>query len=72
MEKLARYVVRASFSHRRMTCIPEEFKVHYRSKDGKMENISDALVQRNPPALNMLCKVFPRNTTPDSHIVRPI
>ena len=43
MENLARYVVRASFSQERMTYVPEESKVLYRSKDGKKENIFDAL-----------------------------
>lgn len=43
MENLARYVVRASFSQERMTYIPEESKVFYRSKDGKKEHIFDAL-----------------------------
>jgi len=43
MENLARYVVRASFSQERMTYIPEESKVLYRSKDGKKENRFDAL-----------------------------
>jgi hypothetical protein len=43
MENLARYIIRASFSQERMTYIPEESKVHYRSKDGKKENVFDAL-----------------------------
>jgi hypothetical protein len=43
MENLARYVVRASFSQERMTYIPDESKVVYRSKDGKSENIFDPL-----------------------------
>ncbi len=43
MENLARYVVRASFSQERMTYIPEEAKVVYRSKDGKNEKTFDAL-----------------------------
>jgi hypothetical protein len=43
MENLARYVVRVSFSQERMTYIPEESKVLYRSKDGKKENMFDAL-----------------------------
>jgi hypothetical protein len=33
MENVARYVVRASFSQERMSCISEEAKVVYRSKD---------------------------------------
>jgi hypothetical protein len=51
MENLARYIIRASFSRDRMTpyqvrgrlYIPEESKVLYRSKDGKKENVFDAL-----------------------------
>ena len=43
MENLARYIIRASFSQERMSYIPEESKVLYRSKDGKRENIFDAL-----------------------------
>ena len=43
MENLARYIIRASFSQERMTYIPEESKVHYRSKDGKEEKVFDAL-----------------------------
>jgi endonuclease III len=43
MENLARYIVRASFSQERMTYIPEESKVLYRSKDGKEEKVFDAL-----------------------------
>lgn len=51
MENLARYIIRASFSQERMTpyhvrgrlYILEESKVLYRSKDGKKENIFDAL-----------------------------
>ena len=43
MENLARYIIRASFSQERMTYMPEESKVLYRSKDGKKENIFDAL-----------------------------
>jgi len=35
--------VRTSFSQERMTYIPEESKVFYRSKDGKKENMLDAL-----------------------------
>jgi hypothetical protein len=36
-------IIRASFSQDRMTYIPEESKVLYRSKDGKKENMFDAL-----------------------------
>jgi hypothetical protein len=43
MENLARYIIRASFSQERMTYIPEESKVIYRSKDDKKEKDFDAL-----------------------------
>jgi len=43
MEKLARYIIRASFSEERMTYIPEKSEVVYQSKDGKEEKIFDAL-----------------------------
>ena len=43
MGNLARYIIRASFSQERMTCIPEESKVSYQSKDGKEEKVFDAL-----------------------------
>jgi len=43
MENLARYIIRASFSQERMTYIPEESKVIYRSKDDKKEMDFDAL-----------------------------
>ena len=43
MENLARYVVRASFSQERMTYIPEESRVLYRSKDGNKEKVFEAL-----------------------------
>jgi hypothetical protein len=43
IENLARYIIRASFSQERMTYIPEESKVLYQSKDGKKENMFDAL-----------------------------
>ena len=33
MEKLARYIIQASFSHERMTCFPDISKVIYLSKD---------------------------------------
>jgi hypothetical protein len=32
VENLARYIIRASFSHQRMTCVPDESKVTYRSE----------------------------------------
>jgi len=43
MENLARYIIRASFSQERMTYIPEESKVIYRSKDDKKDKEFDAL-----------------------------
>jgi len=43
MENLARYIIRASFSQERMTYIPEDSKVVYRSKDDKEEKVFDAL-----------------------------
>jgi hypothetical protein len=43
MEKLTRYIIRASFSRERMTYLPEESKAIYRSKDGKEEKVFDAL-----------------------------
>jgi len=43
MENLARYIIRASFSQERMTYIPEESKVIYRSKDDKKDREFDAL-----------------------------
>ncbi len=39
MENLARYIVRASFSQERITYVPEEDKVVYKSKDRKQEKI---------------------------------
>jgi hypothetical protein len=35
IEKLACYIIRASFSHERMTYLPEESKVIYESKDAQ-------------------------------------
>ena len=43
MENLAGYIIRASFSQERMTYLPDESKVVYRSKDGKSEKTFDAL-----------------------------
>jgi hypothetical protein len=43
MEYLARYIIRASFSQERMTYIPDESKVVYRSKDDNKEKVFDAL-----------------------------
>ena len=43
MENIARYIVRASFSQERMTYLPDESKVVYRSKDRKTLKSFDAL-----------------------------
>jgi len=43
MENLARYIIRTSFSQEKMTYVPEEPKVVYKSKDGKKDKIFDAL-----------------------------
>jgi len=43
MENLARYVARASFSQKRVTCNAEESKAIYHSRDGKAEKVFDAL-----------------------------
>jgi len=43
MENLARYIIRASFSQERMTYLPEESQIIYRSKDKRQEKIFDAL-----------------------------
>jgi hypothetical protein len=43
IENMARYIIRGSFSQERMTYIPKESKVLYRSKDGEKEQIFDAL-----------------------------
>ena len=43
MENLARYIIRASFSQERMTYLPEESWIIYRSKDNRQEKIFDAL-----------------------------
>jgi len=43
VENLARYIIRASFSQERMTYIPDESKVVYKSKDSKDEKTFDAL-----------------------------
>jgi hypothetical protein len=43
MENIARYIIRASFSQERMTYLPDESQVLYRSKDGKNEKTFDAL-----------------------------
>jgi len=43
MENLARYIIRASFSQERMTYLPEESRIIYRSKDNRQEKSFDAL-----------------------------
>ncbi len=43
MENLARYIIRASFSQERMTYLPEESKITYRSKDNRQEKTFQAL-----------------------------
>lgn len=43
MENLAQYIIRASFSQERMTYLPDESKVVYKSKDNKKETTFDAL-----------------------------
>ena len=43
MENLARYVIRASFSKERMTYLPDESRIIYRSKDHRQEKAFDAL-----------------------------
>ena len=43
MENLARYIIRASFSQERMTYLPEESRIIYRSKDNRQEKAFDAL-----------------------------
>ncbi len=43
MEKLARYIIRASFSQERITYLSEELKVIYESKDAPKEKVFGAL-----------------------------
>ena len=43
MENMARYIIRASFSQERMTYLPKERQIIYRSKDKQQEKIFDAL-----------------------------
>ena len=43
MGNLARYIIWALFSHERLTHIPDESKVVYRSRDGKSEKTFAAL-----------------------------
>jgi len=43
MENLARYIIRASFSQERMTYLPEEARMIYRSKDTRREKAFAAL-----------------------------
>jgi hypothetical protein len=54
MENIARSIIRASFSQERMSCIPEESGVLYRSKDGKNEKTFDA-----PEWLAAMCSHVP-------------
>ncbi len=58
IENLARYIVRASFSQERMTHVPEEAKVVYKSKDRKQEKIFDALEW-----IAAMCSHVPRGLT---------
>lgn len=39
MENLARYIIRASYSQKRIASIPEESKVIYHSRVGKDEHV---------------------------------
>ena len=59
MENLARYVVRASFSQERMTYLPDESQVLYRSKDGKNEKTFDALEWLAAMCSHMMGQVCP-------------
>ncbi|MBW1956830.1 MAG: transposase [Deltaproteobacteria bacterium] len=43
MENLARYIIRASFSRERMTCVPEAGSVIYHSKNGQTTRVFHAL-----------------------------
>jgi len=43
MENLARYIIRASFSQERMTYLPEESRIIYRSKDHRQEKADGLL-----------------------------
>ena len=43
MENLARYIIRASFSQKRMAYHRESGQVEYKSKDGAQTKIFDAL-----------------------------
>jgi hypothetical protein len=43
MENLAAYIIRASFSQRRMEYLPEQGKVIYHSKDGSVQKTYDAI-----------------------------
>ena len=42
-ENLARYIIQASFSQERLTYLPEESRIIYRSKDNRQEKAFDAL-----------------------------
>jgi hypothetical protein len=43
MENMARQIIRASFSQERMTYLPDESKIIYRSKDNRQEKTFEAL-----------------------------
>ena len=43
MENLARYIIRASFSQERMTCLRDESKVIYKAKKGREKKTFAAL-----------------------------
>jgi len=43
MEKLVRYIIRASFSHERLTYLPEMSQVVYAPKDGEGKKVFSAL-----------------------------
>lgn len=65
MEDLARYIIRASFSQERMTYVPEESKVIYKSKDGKKEKTYDALEW-----LEAMCSCVPNKVEQTVHYYR--
>ncbi|MBL7172360.1 MAG: transposase [Desulfobacteraceae bacterium] len=58
MENLARYIVRASVSQERITYVPEEAKVVYKSKDRKQEKIFSPLEW-----IAAMCSHVPRGLT---------
>jgi hypothetical protein len=43
LENLAHYIIRASFSQERMTYLPQESQIIYRSKDNRQEKTFEAL-----------------------------